>query len=55
LYFLPHIIRTTKSRRKRQAGHVVLTGEERSTYRVMVEKPEGKRPLGRPRLDRRAI
>jgi hypothetical protein len=33
----------------RWVGHVVLTGEERAVYRVLVGKPEGKRPLGRPR------
>jgi len=34
----------------RWAGHVARMGEERGVYRVLVEKPEGKRPLGRPRL-----
>jgi hypothetical protein len=38
-----------KSRRMRWAGHVARMGEERKTYRVLVGKPEGKRPLGRPR------
>ena len=38
-----------KSRRIRWAGHVVHMGEERGVYRVLVGKPEGKRPLGRPR------
>ena len=38
-----------KSRRMRWAGHVARMGEERRVYRVLVEKPEGKRPLGRPR------
>ena len=38
-----------KSRRMRWAGHVARTGEERGVYRVLVWKPEGKRPLGRPR------
>jgi len=33
----------------RWAGHVARIGEERGVYRVLVEKPEGKRPLGRPR------
>jgi len=33
----------------RWAGHVARMGEEREVYRVLVEKPEGKRPLGRPR------
>ena len=38
-----------KSRRMRWAGHVACTGEERGVYRVLVGKPEGKRPLRRPR------
>jgi len=38
-----------KSRRMRWAGHVARMGERRGVYRVLVGKPEGKRPLGRPR------
>jgi len=38
-----------KSRRMRWAGHVARVGESRGVYRVLVGKPEGKRPLGRPR------
>jgi len=38
-----------KSRRMRWAGHVARMGERRDVYRVFVGKPEGKRPLGRPR------
>ena len=38
-----------KLRRMRLAGHVAHMGEERGMYRVLVEKLEGKRPLGRPR------
>jgi hypothetical protein len=38
-----------KSRRMRWAGHVALMGEERKVYKVLVAKPEGKRPLRRPR------
>jgi hypothetical protein len=38
-----------KSRRMRWAGHVALMGEKRNTYRIFVENPEGKRPLGNPR------
>jgi len=38
-----------KSRRIRWAGHVARIGERRGVYRVLVGKPEGKRPLGRPR------
>jgi hypothetical protein len=48
LYSLPSIIRMIKSRRMRWAGHVARMGE-RNTYRLLVGKPEGKRPLGRPR------
>jgi hypothetical protein len=44
----PSIIRMTKSR-MRWAGHVVQRGEKRNTYWLLVGKPEGKRPLGRPR------
>jgi hypothetical protein len=36
----------------RWAGHVARMGKDRSVYRVLVEKPEGKRPLGRPRRRR---
>jgi hypothetical protein len=39
-----------KSRRMRWVGHVALMGEKRKAYRIFVGKPEGKRPLGRPRL-----
>jgi hypothetical protein len=49
LYSSPNIIRQIKSRRMRWAEHVAHMGEERKVYRVLVEKPEGKRPLGRPR------
>jgi hypothetical protein len=49
LYSSPDIIRQVKSRRMRWAGHVVRMGEERKVYKVLVGKPEGKRPLGRPR------
>jgi hypothetical protein len=38
-----------KSRRLRWAGHVARIGERRGAYRVLVGKPEGRRPLGRPR------
>jgi hypothetical protein len=38
-----------KSRRMRRAGHVARMGEKRNAYRILVAKPEGKRPLGRPR------
>ncbi|KAJ4429609.1 hypothetical protein ANN_21795 [Periplaneta americana] len=49
LYTSPDIIRTIKSRRLRWAGHVARMGESRNAYRVLVGRPEGKRPLGRPR------
>ena len=42
-------MRLVKSRRMRWAGHVARMGEERGVHRVLVGKPEGKRPLGRPR------
>jgi hypothetical protein len=50
LYSSPDIIRHVKSRRMRWAGHVARMGEERIVYKVLVGKPERKRPLGRPRL-----
>jgi hypothetical protein len=49
LYHSPNIVRLIKSRRMRWAGHVARLGEERGLYRVLVGKPEGRRPLGRPR------
>jgi len=49
LYCSPNIVRVIKWRRMRWAGHVARMGEERAVYRVLVGKPEGKRPLGRPR------
>jgi hypothetical protein len=45
----PNIIRVIKSRRLRWAGHVARMGERRGAYRALVGKPEGRRPLGRPR------
>jgi hypothetical protein len=42
-------VRVIKSRRMRWAGNVARMGEERVAYRVLVGKPEGKIPLGRPR------
>jgi hypothetical protein len=50
LYSSSSIIRILKSRRMRWAGHVALIGEKRNAYRLLVGKPEGRRPLGRPRL-----
>ena len=49
LYSLPNIVRVVKSRRMRWAGHVARMGEDRNVHRMLVGKPEGKRPLGRPR------
>jgi hypothetical protein len=45
----PSIIRIIKWRRMGWAGHVARMGEKRNVYRLLVRKPEGKRPLGRPR------
>jgi hypothetical protein len=45
----PSIIRMIKSRRMKWAGHVARIGETRNAYRILVGKPEGKRPQGRPR------
>jgi hypothetical protein len=50
LYSSPSIIRVIKSRRMKWAGHVTRMGEKRNACRILVGKPEGKRPLGRPRL-----
>ena len=49
LYSSPNIIRSLESRRLRWAGHVARMGQSRNAYRVLVGKPEGKRPLWRPR------
>ena len=49
LYSLPNIVRVVNSRRMRWAGHVARMGEDRGVQRVLVGKPEGKKPLGRPR------
>jgi len=49
LYSSPNIVQVIKSRRMRWAGHVAHMDEERGVYWVLVGKPEGKRPLGRPR------
>jgi hypothetical protein len=49
LYSSPSIIRITKSRRMRWPGHVARMGDKRKAYRLLVGKPKGKRPLGRPR------
>jgi len=49
LYSLPNIVQVVKLRRMRWAGHVAHMGEGRGVHRVLVGKPEGTRPLGRPR------
>jgi len=49
LYTLPNVLRVVKSRQMRWAGHLARMGENRGVHRVLVGKPEGKRPLGRPR------
>jgi len=49
VYCSPNIVWVIKSRRMRWAGHVACMGETRGIYKVLVGKPGGKRPLGRPR------
>jgi hypothetical protein len=49
LYSSPSIIRMIKTRRMKWAGHVARIGAKRNAYGILVGKPEGKRPLGRPR------
>jgi hypothetical protein len=49
LYSSPTIVRVIKSRRIKWTGHVARMGEMKGVYRVLVGKPEGKRPFGRPR------
>ena len=49
LYSSPNIVLVIKSRRMGWAGHVARMGEGRGVYRILVGKPKGKRPLGRPR------
>jgi hypothetical protein len=49
LYCSPNIVPVIKSRRMRWVGHVELIGKGRGMYRVLVEKPEGRRSLGRSR------
>jgi hypothetical protein len=50
LYSLPIIIGMFKSRKMRCAVHVARTGEKKNSYKLFVVKPEGKKPLGRPRI-----
>ena len=49
LYCSPNIVRVVKLRRMRWVRHVARMGERKDVYRILVGKPEGKRPLGRPR------
>jgi hypothetical protein len=49
LYSSPNIIWVIKSRKMRWVGLVACTGEKRGAYRILVGRPEGRRPLGRPR------
>jgi hypothetical protein len=49
LYSSPSIVRVIKARRMRWAGHVARMGEVRCAYNILVLRPEGRRPLGRPR------
>jgi hypothetical protein len=46
LYSSPSIVRVNKARRMRWAGHVVLMGEVRGAYNILVGRPKGRRPLG---------
>jgi len=49
LFSSPNFVPVIKSRRMRWVGHVARMGEERGVYRILLGKPEGRRPLGRPR------
>jgi hypothetical protein len=49
MYSSPNIIWVIKSRKMRWTGHVARMGEGRGAYRILVGRPEGRRPLGRPR------
>jgi hypothetical protein len=49
LYYSTNIIRMTHSKRMRLAGHIASMGENRDAYKIFVGKPEGKRPLRRPK------
>jgi hypothetical protein len=49
LYSSPSIVRMIKARRMRWVGHVARMREKRNAYMLLVGKPEGRRPLGRPR------
>jgi hypothetical protein len=49
MYSSPNVIRMMKSRIMRCLGHVARMGEKRNAYRILVGRPEGNRPIGRPR------
>jgi hypothetical protein len=49
MYSSPSIITIIKARRVRWTGHVARMGEKRNAYKLLVGKPEGRKPLGRPR------
>jgi hypothetical protein len=49
LYSSAGIVRVIKTRRVRWAGHMARIGEEKGAYNILVGRPEGRRPLGRPR------
>jgi hypothetical protein len=49
LYSSPNIVRVIKARRMRWAGHVASIGEVRGAYNILFGRPEGRRPLGRPK------
>jgi hypothetical protein len=49
LYYSPSIVRVIKARRMRWTGYVARMGEVRGAYNILVGRPEGRRPLGRPR------
>jgi hypothetical protein len=49
LYSSPNVVKVMKARRMKWGWHVARMGEKRNAYRLLVEKPEGRRPLGRPR------
>jgi len=49
MYLSPNIVRVIKSRRRRMEGHVQRMWKRRGVYRVLVGKPAGRRPMGRPR------
>jgi hypothetical protein len=55
LYSSPRIIRIVKSRRMRWAGYVARMEDKRNAYRLLVGKPEGKRPLGNGQSDRLSL